>query len=1241
MAAVTSQVSAATVQEEEAPDLSAADSAMLNAYNMAGSLLPGFGGAVNSNTEVQGADDTLSNSRRESWRLSPSPPSSSVELARHHLAAEEEKDADSDGRREAGGATPESTDMHMGVAEWEEEQETRSGGIHLVSAPPGAPPGARPFGELHAHRKPLYHPLTKINHKRGYWGSLSIEQEDRLRSFAERIAVNGHEKGVRAVYARSLDAAEGAFGNAYERLLLRFLRARTFNSDEALDLLLEDVEWRREEAVEELARMSPSDVLQTTRLDELWSTGHQSWFAGFDEQERPVIFAKYGETEIWKSKEIVSLDNLLRMHVWEQEQASILCETRSSETGYLIETFVMVLDLQGMSIRQVTRDFLMLVKSSASLDQAHYPERLGQIYVINTPMMFGTVWSGIRPWLSAETQEKIHVLPTPQQWQPVLLQLLGPRQLTPPYGGSARMAAPWLLRNMTARDYMDRPGRRAEHWSDQEGDVESELTDLESERVTAVSTETDSPPSASGLAKRKKGLKQHDDPVRYGPAVAKKRGRGEDRSRRYGSPSKLDKGFELAGFEMGSGEDWEAALDDEFDDDMVDTEACVANPNPMPMLRRTRRKLSFQHSSTRRLIWIVDNGNILLMFAAVAALSFAGFILGNTEWTPEVDSIIWTSMVICTVATFLLIAGFMGLMANRLKNVLAMRFYITSATVVAVLLFAVAVGCLIVAVGQRGIVESVNVSKDLVDKIEEYNRSLGILSICLCIVLVIISRAARSLAAKLRLRGVEPEDLREVERQMCSVLWLSNLVSLAFALVSIVYGGVSSAFAVDWQLREIVFTEFLLVASGAGIVITSFSGLWAVRSKSRYRTSVLRINMVLLCVLLFLLSVAATLSFEGIGQVKQRVKQLSSELDLSEKKVTMLTVHVQKSLLISGFIELQIAIFQLVNLFVIHVLVRKLQSNGRDSRSHWSSLTMTEKMIAVWAGFSGFINVFLDGTYAVMNKVILRESRSWFTWVWRIWAHVDARFASGDPLIVAINAVKALISGPLSLIYCWAVYTRRPNRFTLGILVCAIQTYSVCLYFASEAANKFRDIGSHSTQDNALLTIIFVLVNVFRFVTPVAILIHDGKAVLKAVRISHNAHLLNMISRKLGTSHRWDDSDGEYLLGSSSPTEDDFMFDVELEDGMGGGDARHRGRHIGLSRGIRGMGHGYWDHGLSSPFDEDESDGKHEGPDGEVDLHRDLDAEEGDGEEEEDQENREAAPLIFRGKRQRRRSLSF
>ena len=422
---------------------------MLNAYNYAGSLLPAFNAAADTDDdggEHGPGEHGPRGARSQSWRLAPSPPNSSGNLATNHQlpadavqgGAGEEKQGggkgdddgvgrdstDLGGAREAGGVS--GGRAGADAAGWEggaEESKSGDADAHRVYAP-NSPLGAVEPRVQHAHRSSVYHPLAKMNHKRGYWGSLNIEQEDRLRSFAERITRNGHEAGVREVYARALDVAEGAFGNAYERLLLRFLRARDFNGDEALDMLLEDVEWRREEGVEDLARLAPADVLQTTRLDELWSTGHQSWFGGFDEQERPVVFAKYGETEIWKSKEIVSLDNLLRLHIWEQEQASILCETRSSETGYLVETFVMVLDLDGMSIRQVTRDFLMLVKSSASLDQAHYPERLGQIYVINTPMMFGTVWSGIRPWLSKDTQDKIHVLPTPQQWQPVLLQVV-------------------------------------------------------------------------------------------------------------------------------------------------------------------------------------------------------------------------------------------------------------------------------------------------------------------------------------------------------------------------------------------------------------------------------------------------------------------------------------------------------------------------------------------------------------------------------------------------------------------------------------------------------------------------------------------------------------------------------------------------------------------------------------------------------------------------------------------------
>jgi hypothetical protein len=42
--------------------------------------------------------------------------------------------------------------------------------------------------------------------------------------------------------------------------------------------------------------------------------------------------------------------------------------------------------------------------------QNFYPEHLGQMFIINAPMVFKTIWAIVRPWLEARTQKKIQVL---------------------------------------------------------------------------------------------------------------------------------------------------------------------------------------------------------------------------------------------------------------------------------------------------------------------------------------------------------------------------------------------------------------------------------------------------------------------------------------------------------------------------------------------------------------------------------------------------------------------------------------------------------------------------------------------------------------------------------------------------------------------------------------------------------------------------------------------------------------
>jgi len=59
----------------------------------------------------------------------------------------------------------------------------------------------------------------------------------------------------------------------------------------------------------------------------------------------------------------------MEYHVWEQEQCLELCRRQTRRTGHVVETFTCVIDIAGMTMRQVTRDFLKIVKTVAEIDQ--------------------------------------------------------------------------------------------------------------------------------------------------------------------------------------------------------------------------------------------------------------------------------------------------------------------------------------------------------------------------------------------------------------------------------------------------------------------------------------------------------------------------------------------------------------------------------------------------------------------------------------------------------------------------------------------------------------------------------------------------------------------------------------------------------------------------------------------------------------------------------------------------------
>ena len=67
----------------------------------------------------------------------------------------------------------------------------------------------------------------------------------------------------------------------------------------------------------------------------------------------------------------------------------------SRKAGTLLETCCTIMDLKGVGLTKVSQVYTYL-KQVSGLSQNYYPERLGQLYVINAPWGFSGVWGVVK-----------------------------------------------------------------------------------------------------------------------------------------------------------------------------------------------------------------------------------------------------------------------------------------------------------------------------------------------------------------------------------------------------------------------------------------------------------------------------------------------------------------------------------------------------------------------------------------------------------------------------------------------------------------------------------------------------------------------------------------------------------------------------------------------------------------------------------------------------------------------------
>lgn len=175
-------------------------------------------------------------------------------------------------------------------------------------------------------------------------------------------------------------------------MISRYWRATGKDTRHAARRLKDTLSWWDKER--------PSEVLcPACPLDKPGRCSHYMQIVCKDKLSRPVI---YSCLQLAQNKNMT--DNYKHM--------VMVFETAIRMMTPGVEQWCWILDFHGFSVRdcdpRLARIFLHLAAT-------HYPERLGNFWIIDAPVLFNTLWSAISPFIDPKTKKKIAFLSIKRQ----------------------------------------------------------------------------------------------------------------------------------------------------------------------------------------------------------------------------------------------------------------------------------------------------------------------------------------------------------------------------------------------------------------------------------------------------------------------------------------------------------------------------------------------------------------------------------------------------------------------------------------------------------------------------------------------------------------------------------------------------------------------------------------------------------------------------------------------------------
>jgi hypothetical protein len=135
----------------------------------------------------------------------------------------------------------------------------------------------------------------------------------------------------------------------------------------------------------------------------------------------------------------LTLDQYIEFEKHNMEHKAILLDRISRERGYLVK-MISMRDMTGMGYKHVGGKGVTIMTSVLKMMQGAYPEVIENIFIINAPWIFATLWGLVKPFVAPRTIEKIKIFGASSEKgaKELLVARIGAHNLPERFGGSRK-----------------------------------------------------------------------------------------------------------------------------------------------------------------------------------------------------------------------------------------------------------------------------------------------------------------------------------------------------------------------------------------------------------------------------------------------------------------------------------------------------------------------------------------------------------------------------------------------------------------------------------------------------------------------------------------------------------------------------------------------------------------------------------------------------------------------------------